>query len=85
MKILILFVILCTLISLFHLNGIDFNRSSAHFESYKAKWNKQYDPAEEMYRKMIFLRNMKEVEEHNNNPRSSYKKDVNFFADLSPL
>ena len=34
---------------------------------------------------MIFLRNMKEVEEHNNNPRSSYKKDVNFFADLSPL
>ena len=55
----------------------------SQFEEFKQKYGKSYkDPAEELYRFSTFVRNVKDIEEHNKSGKG-WKKGVNHFADMT--
>lgn len=56
----------------------------SQFEAFEYQHGKSYsDSAERVKRFSIFMKNLKEIEEHNRNPKSSYKKALNKFADMT--
>ena len=54
------------------------------FDDYKAEFGKKYSKeGEEQYRKVVFLRNLVKINEHNANPASTHQMGVNQFTDLT--
>lgn len=54
----------------------------SQFEAFEAQHSKVYkDASERLHRFSIFMKNLREIEEHNANPHTSYKKVINKFAD----
>jgi hypothetical protein len=54
------------------------------FEGYKQEHGKVYSRVgEEEYRKVIFLKNLIKIQEHNAKPSSTWQMSVNQFTDLS--
>jgi len=58
--------------------------NSDSFEQYKATYQKIYSKeGEESYRRIIFLKNLVKIAEHNTNPSNTYQMGVNQFTDLT--
>lgn len=54
------------------------------FEEFKEKYQKHYSSvSEENYRKLIFERNLDELNRHNSNPHKKYSKKPNAFLDVN--
>merc|ERR1711994_661075 len=58
---------------------------SSQFQAFEYKFGKTYkSSAERLTRFATFIKNVKEIEEHNKSGKSSYKKVINKFADMTP-
>merc|ERR1712038_693330 len=58
---------------------------SSQFQAFEHKFGKTYkSSAERLTRFATFVKNVKEIEEHNKSGKSSYKKVINKFADMTP-
>merc|ERR1712038_831517 len=58
---------------------------SSQFQAFEHKFGKTYkSSAERLSRFATFMKNVKEIEEHNKSGKSSYKKVINKFADMTP-
>jgi len=56
----------------------------SQFQSFEYKYGKSYkSSAERLSRFATFIKNVKEIEEHNRNGKSTYKKVINKFADMT--
>merc|ERR1719219_294826 len=56
----------------------------SQFQSFEYKYGKSYkSSAERLSRYATFIKNVKEIEEHNRNGKSTYKKVINEFADMT--
>merc|ERR1712080_655118 len=54
------------------------------FQAFEHEFGKTYkSSAERLSRFAIFMKNVKEIEEHNKSGKSSYKKVINKFADMT--
>ena len=74
-------VLLLSLLVLGLVNA-DFSLKS-QFEAFKQKYEKSYkDSAEEINRFSIFVKNLKEIEDHNKSGKG-WKKGINQFADMT--
>lgn len=57
----------------------------SQFEAFEQQHGKNYkSSAERLHRYSIFVKNLREIEEHNAAQGKSYKKAVNKYADLTP-
>merc|ERR1712223_352285 len=57
----------------------------SQFEAFEHEFGKNYkSSAERLTRFATFIKNVKEIEEHNKSGKSSYKKVINKFADMTP-
>jgi hypothetical protein len=50
------------------------------FEHWKTQFAVSFDPKEEMYRKLIFEKNVKIIETHNADTTQTYKMGINQFT-----
>merc|ERR1712241_1332762 len=58
----------------------------SQFQSFEYKYGKSYkSSAERLSRFATFIKNVKEIEEHNRNGKSTYKKVINKFADVKDI
>merc|ERR1719361_2779436 len=58
---------------------------SSQFQAFEHKFGKTYkSSAERLTRFATFMKNVKAIEEHNKSGKSSYKKVINKFADMTP-
>ena len=53
------------------------------YESWKVDFGKNFDRNEEPFRKIIFLNNLKEIKEHNSDPKQTFLKGTNQFSHLT--
>merc|ERR1712242_592273 len=59
--------------------------SLTQFQAFEQKFGKSYkSSAERLTRFATFMKNVKEIEEHNNSGKYGYKKVINKFADMTP-
>merc|ERR1711863_190691 len=57
----------------------------SQFEAFEHEFGKNYkSSAERLTRYATFMKNVKEIEEHNKSGKSSYRKVINKFADMTP-
>merc|ERR1711884_187896 len=57
---------------------------TSQFQAFEQKFGKTYKgSAERLTRFATFMKNVKEIEEHNKSGKSSYKKVINKFADMT--
>merc|ERR1712141_862204 len=57
---------------------------SSQFQAFEQKFGKTYkSSAERLTRFATFMKNVKEIEEHNKSGKSTYKKVINKFADMT--
>merc|ERR1711990_89440 len=57
----------------------------SQFEAFEHEFGKKYSSsAERLTRFATFMKNVKEIEEHNNSGKYGYKKVINKFADMTP-
>jgi len=57
--------------------------TSPEFEEFKILYNKSYNPSEISSKFQTFSRNLQYINEHNSNPRSSFKLKMNHLGDLT--
>merc|ERR1712242_164220 len=58
--------------------------SLTQFQAFEQKFGKSYkSSAERLTRFATFMKNVKEIEEHNKSGKSSYRKVINKFADMT--
>merc|ERR1719148_429989 len=56
----------------------------SQFEAFEHEFGKKYtSSAERLTRIATFIKNVKEIEEHNNSGKYGYKKVINKFADMT--
>ena len=53
------------------------------YEQWKSEFGMQFDESEDSYRRLIFEKNLKEIEAHNADETQSYKMGVNQFTGLT--
>lgn len=66
-------------ISLLIFYNSDLQKGDA-FLGWKAKFGVSWDPKEDIYRRLIFEKNLIEIERHNSDPSQTYKKGINQFT-----
>ena len=58
----------------------------SQFEAFEHEFGKKYtSSAERLTRFATFMKNVKEIEEHNNSGKYGYKKVINKFADMTQV
>ena len=58
----------------------------SQFEAFEHEFGKKYtSSAERLTRIATFIKNVKEIEEHNNSGKYGYKKVINKFADMTQV
>ena len=58
----------------------------SQFEAFEHEFGKKYtNSAERLTRFATFMKNVKEIEEHNNSGKYGYKKVINKFADMTQV
>ena len=58
----------------------------SQFEAFEHEFGKKYtNSAERLTRFATFMKNVKEIEEHNNSGKYGYKKVINKFADMNQV
>ena len=66
------------------LYSLDSHVEVSSFDQFKKDFGKRYiREGEEQYRKGIFMRNVAKIEAHNADPKVTYLRGVNQFADLT--
>ena len=58
----------------------DSQESSSKFDQWKQTYGADFDPSEEVYRKIIFEQNLQLIQKHNSDPTQTYKMTVNQFT-----
>jgi C1A family cysteine protease len=59
------------------------SRAHDDFEAFKAQYGREYQGAEDAYRRAVFMTNFRKIQEHNSNPKKSFTMGVNQFADVT--
>ena len=77
-KILAVVLILIAALAMFSLNQGD--SQSQLFDEWKKTYGYQWEPVEDAYRKIIFLKNVELMHKHNADPSQTYKMGVNQFT-----
>lgn len=74
------FVALLAVASVFAFFVTDSQESSSKFDQWKQTYGADFDPPEEVYRKIIFEQNLQLIQKHNSDPTQTYKMAVNQFT-----
>jgi hypothetical protein len=80
MKIELTFVTLLAVASVLAFLVTDSRESSSKFDQWKQTYGADFDPSEEVYRKIIFEQNLQLIQKHNSDPTQTYKMAVNQFT-----
>lgn len=77
-QLLVVSLIALAAVSMICLNGK--NTSDSKFEQWKLTYAAEFDPSEEVYRRMIFEKNLQIIQNHNADLTQTYKMAVNQFT-----
>jgi hypothetical protein len=80
MKTELTFVALIALASALALFVTDSQESISKFDQWKQTYGVDFDPSEDVYRKIIFEQNLQLIQKHNSDPTQTYKMTVNQFT-----
>jgi hypothetical protein len=80
MKTELTFVALLAVVSVLAFFVADSQESPSKFDQWKQTYGADFDPSEEVYRKIIFEQNLQLIKKHNSDLTQTYKMAVNQFT-----
>lgn len=78
--------LIAVMLSLLTLSALYYKENTEkndQFENWKSNFGSFMEPQEELYRKIIFEKNLQKIQEHNSDPTQTYKMGINQFTIFS--